>query len=126
MKSIRQEDMILPVAGICCDRHEGQDFGFVFLVGRRTPAQPFLDGSAAVFVDPVRWIHVNRGKIPRIPESIMLGEPVFRLRMYNRKFVGTGIKCDVPAKKAPNGLDVLLRRPPFLAESVECAAGGHV
>ena len=55
----------------------------------------------------------------------MFGKPVFRFGMDNGVLVGTWIEVDAPAKALADGIDVLLRRSPFLADSVDFSARGH-
>ena len=55
----------------------------------------------------------------------MFGEPVFRFSMDNGVLVGTWIELNASAKALADRVDVLLRRSPFLTNSIDFSARGH-
>ena len=90
-----------------------------------TLSQPDFDGGAALFVDSIGRVDVDRGRIPARVKSIDLRQPVLDRGVDDRVFVGARIQIHAPAKELPDGVYIFLERAPVLARRIDLSSGGH-
>ena len=105
--------------------NEGENFGVEFPVRRSDDSHPRFDGGSSLLVNSIGRIDVDSGVIPALAKSVMFGKAVFRFGMDDGVLIGAWIEVDASAKALANGIDVLRRRSPFLANSVDLSARGH-
>lgn len=84
--------------------------------------QPVFNGGAALTVGSVWGIDIDGGIVPALFQSIMLGQAVFHLGVYNRILVGAWVKVDFPIPETFDGIDILWWCTPGLAKRIDVSS----
>ncbi len=107
--------MLFPVACVCGNGNQGQDFSMTVLERMGTSGKPVLDCRAAMAICTIWGIDIDSWKIPCLFQTITVRKAILGIRFHNGPLIGARIKGYVAPEDLSYTFNILGWRAPVEA-----------